>query len=291
MSGKKIVWIVNPSSRPGRVARCIPIVEKLLRENGFDPETCVTEKAGDPAAIAAGAAGRVDAILVAGGDGTVCEVINALPDRETPVGYIPLGTANVFARELGIPFDPAAAARVFTSGAARDFDMGKLGDSGFLLMASYGFDAWAVRRTSLRLKRRLGRFAYLLTSLAGMPFYRPEPIEIVAGEIDEPVVATFALFANASRYAGNYIAAPGADMHDGLLDVVCWRRPGKAGAILGVVNLFRGTLSAHSGTTTFRTPSLRFATKRPDFFQIDGDPAEGKAGRIDIVPRAFRLVR
>jgi diacylglycerol kinase (ATP) len=291
VSGRRLVWIVNPSSRPGRVARCIPIVEKLLRDSGYDVETRVSEKAGDPAVIAAEAAGRVDAILVAGGDGTVCEVINALPDRETPVGYIPLGTANVFARELGLPFDPEAAARVFTGGTARDFDMGKLGDSGFLLMASYGFDAWAVRRTSLRLKRRLGRFAYLLSSLTGMPFYRPEPIEIVADGIDEPVVATFALFANASRYAGAYIAAPGADMHDGLLDVVCWTRPGRAGAILGVVNLFRGRLSEHSETKTFRAPSLRFATKRPDSFQIDGDPADGKAGRIGIVPRAFRLVR
>ncbi len=301
---KKVVWIVNPVSRPRKAKRAIPAVEEVLRRAGYAVETVVTEAAGDPARIVTEKGADADAFLVAGGDGTLNEVQGALPDRAVPVGIIPLGTSNVLAREVGIPFDPADAARAFAGGRVRSYDMGLLGTTKFLLMASYGFDAFAVKRVSLRIKKALGRSAYFVSGVASMPFYNPEPIEIIPLDFDipdgkaddipdgarEPIRATFALFCNAKRYAGDYVAAPDAVMDDGLLDVVCWTKAGRLGAVAGVARLFLGKLAGSRYTVTFRASRVAFKSSRPEYFQIDGDPADGRSGSVAIERDAYRLV-
>jgi YegS/Rv2252/BmrU family lipid kinase len=293
---KRVVFIVNPSSRPMRVRQNIPAIEALLREGGYSVETAVTEKAGDPGAMAAAAVDSADVLLVAGGDGTVSEVLDAVMDRGTPLGLIPLGTTNVFARELGIPMDPLEATRAFLEGAPTHYDMGRLGKRYFLVMASYGLDAFAVRHTSLLLKKILGRYTYPLTGILGWPFYSPDMIEIFPDEAGraelgaDSIKASFAVFSNASRYAGEFIAAPGADMRDGLLDIVCWTKPGRLGAFAGPVNLFLGKLARKPWTRVFRAASVRFETVRPERFQVDGDPVNGDSGRVEVVPRAVQLV-
>jgi len=293
---KRLVLIVNPNSRPFRVKQSIPAIEELLREGGYSVETAVTAKAGDPRSMAAGAVERADVILVAGGDGTVSEVLDAVTGHDIPLGLIPLGTTNVFARELGIPLEPLKAARAFLDGSPTPYDLGRLGERYFLVMASYGLDAFAVRHTSLFLKKIFGRYTYPLTGILGWPLYSPDLIEIIpddAGKAElgaESIKASFAVFSNASRYAGEFIAAPGADMHDGKLDVVCWTKPGRLGAFAGPVNLFMGRLGKMPWTRVFRAASVRFKTVRPERFQVDGDPAEGGSGRIEVVPDAVRLI-
>lgn len=294
---KRVIWVVNPVSRPRKAARAIPIVEKILRDAGWAVETMVTQRAGDPARIVGEQTGIADAFLVAGGDGTINEVQAALTDRSTPLGIIPIGTSNVLAREVGISFDPAEAARAFVDGSARSLDCGLLGERAFLLMASYGFDAFSVRRVSLRLKKVTGRWAYFLSGLASLPVYDPTPIEIEPGGVNggdgprpAPVEATFAVFSNVKRYAGDYIAAPDAAMDDGLLDVVCWTRKGRLGAVSGVAKLFRGTLAQSPHTVTFRSERVSFRTARPEYFQVDGDPADGTEGTVAVDRAAFRLV-
>lgn len=291
---KKIVWIVNPASRPGKVKRSIPAVTDYLKSRGLDVEVALTERAGDPIPIAMDAAERADAILVAGGDGTVSEILNALIGKPVPLGLIPLGTTNVFARELGIPFDPVAAARAFVEGTPRKYDLGRLEDKHFLIMASYGFDGFSVRHTSLRLKKVIGRYSYPVTGLFGMPFFKSRPIEIIPeNESRDPVIASFVVFSNAKRYAGEFKAAPGADMRDGLLDVVCWTGTGRYSAVSGVANLLLGRLENHPRVKVVRAPAVRYRTDRPEWFQVDGDPAGsgiGREGRVAVVPRSFELV-
>jgi len=287
---KRAVMIVNPISRPLLVKRCVPRIGQMLEREGYDVEIVVSRKAGDPAQYAAEAVGNTDAVLIAGGDGTISEVLNATVGQDLLLGLIPLGTTNVFARELGLPLDPLAATLAFLTGRPLSYDLGRLGDLGFLIMASYGYDGFTVRHTSLRMKRVFGRFAYVLTGLLGLPFYRPEPIEIFASEGEEPISATFAVFSNASRYAGDFITAPDADLHDGFLDVFCWTQPGWAGAVCGLINVFRGRLSRGPWLKAFRARDIQYRTRRPHWFQVDGDPAEGRSGTISVEHDAFRMV-
>ncbi len=301
---KKLVWIVNPSSRPRRVAGCLGPVARILREGGWDVETRITEKAGDPGTFAAEAVESGKSVLVGGGDGTIAEVIDLFRHREDAFGIIPIGTANVMARELGIPLDPRAAARAFLEGTAQAFDVGSLMGRPFLIMASYGFDAFVVKKTSLKLKRFIGGAAYAVTALCGLPFYRAGSIELTfEGEPGgpaphPPIEAALAIFCNASRYAGDFIAAPDADPRDGMLDVVCFTRAGRIGSFFSLISIFLGSTgrSDSDRIKRVRSRAVRFRTKSPDLFQIDGDPvdglglAPGEEGRVELAERAVRIV-
>ena len=82
-------------------------------------------------------------------------------------------------------------------------------------------------------------------------------------------------------------------MRDGLLDVVCWTGTGRFSAIAGVANLLLGLIENHPRVKVIRTPSVRYRTDRPEWFQVDGDPAGigvGREGRVSVVPRSFELV-
>ncbi len=287
---KKLIWIVNPSSRPRRIKKYRAAIEGMLGENGFDVETVLTEKAGDPERLARERKEEAHSILVAGGDGTIREVLTALKGEGVPVGFIPLGTANVLARELGIPLEPIAAAQAFLKGVPREYDMGMLGNQAFLIMASYGFDAFVVGRVSLFLKKFLGRGAYALAGILGLAAFRPEPIEIFIEEGSPPIVATFVVFANASRYAGDYVVAPDAQMNDGFIDLVCWTKPGRLGSASGFVSLFTKKIYKSPHVKILQARRVRFRTKKPEWFQVDGDPADGGEGTVEVLPRAVRII-
>lgn len=290
MSFKKVLLIVSPVSRPSWVIRYIPQVVGVLEEGGAAVEQAVTRGPGDPARLAGEARGRFDAVVMAGGDGSINEVLNALAGSDTPAGIIPIGTVNVFAREMGIPLHPVRAAEAFLAGRARTFDMGRIGDRGFLLMASFGFDVLVLRRTPRLLKRLLGRYAYVVASLALLPFYRSEPLEVFVDEEEKPHTACFAVFSNAKQYAGKYVVAPEADMNDGVLDVTLIARPGRVAVLQTALGLVSGNLHRKPWVTTVKARRIRLRTGAMELFQVDGDYLTPSSGEIDVQRDAVRVV-
>jgi diacylglycerol kinase (ATP) len=229
-------------------------------------------------------------VLVAGGDGCLNEVMNALAGTDMPVGIIPFGTVNVFAREMGIPLNPVEGARAFLAGQAEFFDLGCLGDRRFLLMVSYGFDVVALRHNPGLLKRLVGKYAYVLTGLVFFPFYDNRPIRVFLDDDETPIDAYFALFANSRLYAGSHVVARGADMQDGLLDVVLITRPGKATLLKGSLAVMRGNLVDKPWVVSRQVKSIRFEAPNRDLFQMDGDVIGPDANEITIEPKAIRVV-
>ncbi len=290
MKMKKARLIINPTSRPGWIRQHLPEVEKILREGGVDVEIRTSEAPGDPARLARQCREGFDAVIVAGGDGSINEALGALVQSSTPLGIIPLGTVNVFAREVGIPLDPREAARAILDNPARAFDLGWFGSHPFLLMVSYGYDAWVVRQNPLSLKRWFGRYSYVLTALFKMPWYRNRPIVVDMGDGSAPRTAHFALFANAARYAGDHRLAPRADMHDGLLDVVLFHSPGPLGPLKTLWAIITGTYLQKSWVWTGRTDKLRFSTEAPDCFQVDGDALEPDSDEIRVERDAVKIL-
>ncbi len=290
MKIRKARLVVNPTSRPGWIRQHLPEVEKILREGGVDLEVSRSAAPGDPARLARECREGFDAVIVAGGDGSINEALGALVQSSTPLGIIPLGTVNVFAREVGIPLDPREAARAILNTPARSFDLGWFGSHPFLLMVSYGYDAWVVRQNPLALKRWFGRYSYALTALFKMPRYRSRPITVDTGDGSGPRTAHFALFANAARYAGDQILARGADMHDGLLDVVLFRSPGPLGPLRILWAILTGTHLRKKWVWSGRTNKLRFSTDAVDCFQVDGDALKPDSDEIRVEPDAVKIL-
>lgn len=289
MAYKKVTLIVNPVSRPSLVKRHLPRVQKLLQEGGLNLKTCVTRAEGDPARLAREAREKCDAVIVAGGDGSINEALGGLAGSSIPLGVIPFGTVNVFAREIGIPLDPIQAAGAFFTSTVQPYDLGRLGARPFILMVGYGFDGWALRRNPRFLKRIFGRYSYVLSSLFLLPFYRDEPIRIELEENAPPLEAHFALFCNSSRYAGDYRVAKEADMHDGLLDLVLFSCPGRLGVLKTFISIFSGSHRNRTWYQTVRAKRVCFSTKGMDRFQIDGDPVRVEACELHVEPGAVRV--
>jgi diacylglycerol kinase (ATP) len=121
------------------------------------------------------------AVAAAGGDGTVSEVAEGLIERDIPMGIIPVGTANVFVRELGLPLDlEDACATLATSQSTSSVDAMKVGDKYYILQIGIGLDALMIRDTDRAAKRRFGRAAYLWTAFTRLIGFQPVRFTIVA---------------------------------------------------------------------------------------------------------------
>ncbi|MFH2000165.1 MAG: diacylglycerol kinase family protein [Planctomycetota bacterium] len=287
---QKIRLIVSPVSRPGWVKKYLPAVLGVFKDLGLDVEVCMTLGPGDPARLAHEADGVFDAVVVAGGDGSINEALKELAGTATPLGILPFGTVNVFAREMRIPLHPLEAAHVFFKSHAKAFDVGRIGERRFLLMAGYGFDARVLRATPSFLKRVFGRYAYLLTALSLIPFHKDRPVHVYAGGSVSPQIAHFAVFSNARCYAGNYVVAPEADMHDGLLDAILFDCPGRLGLFRIFAALFLNRLSNQPWITRVRTDRIRLESHDTSLFQIDGDSIVVSGDEIVVEKSAIRLV-
>ena len=179
-----------------------------------------TERPDHATELAAAAGDRL--VIAAGGDGTVNEVLNGL-SKDATLGILPLGTANVLARELGLPLEPEGACERILDGAASRMDVGVATDGEgterrFACMAGIGFDAEVIREVGPRLKRYLRSLAFPLAALkvyfrGGLP-----DLQIVDG--DTTHVAQFAIVANGRYYGGEFETAEDASLQSGGLEVV-----------------------------------------------------------------------
>jgi diacylglycerol kinase (ATP) len=222
--GEEAVIIGNPNSgragSKGYLERCATV----LRSGGLAVEVMNTERP-DHATELASLAGD-SLVVVAGGDGTINEVINGL-HREATLGILPLGTANVLARELGLPLDPEGACERILRGERMRMDLGVATDGEgverrFACMAGMGFDAKVVSAVTPRLKDRLKGLAFPLIAFKVLLQEKFPPVRVSGGGANH--VVPFAIVANAHRYGGDYrVSGPGL-LTSGELEVICIRR-------------------------------------------------------------------
>ncbi|MCB9879897.1 MAG: NAD(+)/NADH kinase [Planctomycetes bacterium] len=142
---RRVLVIANPISGGGRGKVRAAQLADALRARGLTAECHFTTAAGDAGARARAAADEDWQTLVAvGGDGTVNEVLNGMPDPSRPLAVLPVGTANVLALELGLPKDPQAAAAAIAAGRCRSMTIGVADDRRFLLFCGVGVDGAVV---------------------------------------------------------------------------------------------------------------------------------------------------
>ena len=179
LRGRRVVFVLNPVAGGARAGSGLEhALTSVCAEAGLNAVIQPTLALGHATAVAVEAEAAAEAqaagpaaLFVCGGDGSLNEVLNGVRRPETIVGQIPSGTANVWAKEAGIPNRAEAALRAQLSAPLVSIDLGRVtwpegsGGRRFLLMASFGLDAVAVHAVNLRLKRRLGPLAYVLAGV------------------------------------------------------------------------------------------------------------------------------
>jgi diacylglycerol kinase (ATP) len=263
----RFLLIANPTAGGNAVGKIRHAVN-LLQEQGCQVELRLTAARGDArAAAAAIRPGEVTRVVVAGGDGTINEVINGLAPSSIPLAILPFGTTNVFALEAGIPFDVAGACRVAMHGQPQPVCLGKAGDNLFLQVAGAGFDAGVVYGMRPWLKRRTGKLAYVISGLEQL--WRPAPPLQVQFDDGTLRTAYSVILCKGRLYAGRFVLTPRAHCADNSLEVMLLLRPG----MLSLLSLVGRVMSKREllppAAEVLRATSLRITGTGP--VQADGD--------------------
>ncbi len=284
--------IANPVAGGGRAYKSIQRYAAKWAHPDWEVEILPTKKPNHAGLLARELLQHPpDILAVCGGDGTINEVASHLPNPPFPIAVIPAGTANVVARELGLPLDPIQALKVALNGVVRKVDLGELGLESkrrFLFVAGIGFDAYVVAKVNTNLKRRLGMAAYALAIIDCLRSYAfPEFQVTVDGRT---FTATSCLACNAKNYGGGLLFCPDADMSDGLLDVLILQGCGRFGLAHFLFQAWRKNPLACDWAHRLQASKLKVEGPAGLLVQADGELAGRLPLDIGLAVSAFPLI-
>jgi YegS/Rv2252/BmrU family lipid kinase len=271
-----VLVIGNPAAGVGRARGRAGELVRALEARGHQVEAVTTEGRGDAGRHASAAEGKVDCIVAAGGDGTLAEIVNGLADpRSTPLLPMPLGTANMLARALALPADPAALAALVERGTPRRLDLGlaRFGDGTalrFLSVAGVGFDAQVTAAIARTRRGRLGFRGYAAPIARTLARYR-EPRLAVRLDGGEPLACGFLIVGKLANYGGVLHVTPEARPDDGRLHACLFLRAAGRDLFRFVVPAFRGRLGARADVLLRPVRTIEVAAPEPVAVQLDGD--------------------
>lgn len=255
---------------------------------------------GDAERLARAAEPEFDLVVAAGGDGTVHEVANGLANglggASRVLGVLPLGTANVLAKELGLPRHPKRLAAVLAQAAPQpiwpgrmDGRMdGRIGDRLFLCMSGIGFDAAVVARVDPGLKGRFGKLAFLWAILGSLARHRPGEFTILIDGAEYRAGA--AVIAKTRFYAGRFVLAPAARAADPLLHVVLFPSGHRRAVLRILAAMALGVLHHVPGVSVIPARRVSFAGGAAWPVQADGEIVAGAALSVTLAERPLLVL-
>jgi len=229
-------------------------------------------------------------IIIAGGDGTINEVINWTSESPIPLAIVPFGTTNVIAQELSIPSDISAAVEIALSGRVHNIALGRIHYSGrkryFVMSLGIGFDGETVRNLNIRLKRFIGKGAYIISAIKTLSRWRPQALKI---KTDKTLITGYSvIFSNISRYAGNITIAPDADIETPLLYMYLMKGKRKTDILRYAVS---GLLGRHLRLKDILyMPIEQVEVDGTAHIQADGEYIGTTPAIIDIVPSGAKMI-
>lgn len=235
-----------------------------------------------------------DLVVVGGGDGTISSVVDMLAHREVPLGLLPLGTANDFARTLHIPTDLEQACRTIAHGKVVDIDLGMAGHNYYANRASVGIGASVAKAMSPKLKKRIGSLAYPVATVKALFDHKPFSARLTFPDGDHepqdyPSLLQISV-ANGRYYGGGQIAAPDSGIDDSTLDVSVIRH-GTYRELATVARGFRnGDLLDSRQADFFRTRRVQVETTPSLPVNIDGELVANTPQDLSVARNALHVI-
>jgi YegS/Rv2252/BmrU family lipid kinase len=282
--------IVNRDCKPRKLKRYLKPALRILSNGGFKVSVHFTRKAGEVEPVTRRAIEQgFEAIIVAGGDGTTNEAINAIVPHDVPLGILPFGGSNVVGREVSLPMHPLRAAEVIVLRRTRRIDLGRAQGRLFAMMASCGFDAYAISRTSPRIKKIISRYAYAWAGIKDFIGYRPTEIRLILdnGKVREK--GTFVVVSNTHFYAGSHEVTPFAEVDDGFLDILIYQGRSQLGLARFAISMVSKQHLRMKKVRYYRIRKVEMSSDKRTHIQVDGDPLGDLPATVEIVPGALRV--
>jgi diacylglycerol kinase (ATP) len=288
--------IFNPSARGQKAEGFCSKVASLF-------PNCVvrrTAAAGQARSLAAQAVREgFSTVVAAGGDGTANEVVNGIGDVQggfaiSRLGILPLGTVNVFARELGLPRTLPGVAKAIAKGAEKVIDLGiaEFPSNGnterryFLQLAGAGVDSRAIELVSWELKKKIGPLAYVWAGLRAIQEKQP----VIAVEAGDRVSGELVLLGNGRFYGGSFAAFPQASLHDGLLDICIIKKVGVVRLMEIAMGIVTGSLYRFCPVMHLQSSSVTLSSSSRVLLQVDGENAGELPVKLSVLPKVLRVV-
>jgi YegS/Rv2252/BmrU family lipid kinase len=288
--------IFNPSAQGGRAGR-------FRSHPGLPAGQCVflaTSAPGDARRLAAQAVrDGFQTLIAAGGDGTVNEVLNGIADvpgglRAVRLGILPLGTVNVFARELGLPLNPRRAWKVLALARERTIDLGRAqftldglpGRRCFMQLAGAGLDSRAIELTRWSVKKKIGPLAYFLAGLQALS----ESRALVTVQAGETLAGEWVAVGNGRFYGGPIPVFPRARLDDGLLDVCVIPDARLLRFAAALAGLCVGRMHQFCRARQLTAPALTLTSPVRVLLQLDGENVGQLPATLSVEPAALRVI-
>ena len=292
--------IYNPTAGPRDVRRDLKDARSYLKRCGWSVELRMTEKSGDAIALARAAAqAGCEVVIAAGGDGTVSEVVNGLVGTQAALAVLPVGTGNVWARQLRVSTHTLAnprrlrdAVAGLAEGVIRPVDVGQIGDRYFLCWAGVGLDAQVTARMEPRQRhtKRLGMLPYAIAAVLVARDFKGVRTRVF---LDGGIVrgrTMLILASNIRQYAGVFNVAREARMDDGLLDVFIFKGLGFYYAARHLLKIVSQRYLQDPQVVHRQARHIEVQTEWAVPVQVDGDPVGATPVTLEVVPRALRVL-
>ena len=287
---RPLAVIVNPAAGGGRAVKALPEIRAELDRLGASDRVSETRDAdharAEAAAVAAGGAEMVGAL---GGDGLIGTIAGDLCGTEVPLAILPGGRGNDLARVLGIPTEPAEAARVAVTGAERQIDVGEANGKTFVGIASVGVDSDA-NRIANESKLVKGNLVYMYAALRALAQWRDATFEVIVDDRHHTFTGCNVLVANSKAYGGGMYALPHAELDDGLLEVLVTTQKAKPGLVGLTVRSFNGAHVDDPALKFLRGREVEVRADRPFDVYADGDPIAELPVKIGVAERVLRVM-
>jgi YegS/Rv2252/BmrU family lipid kinase len=303
---RKALLIYNPVSGRRRSRRLVEIESagKILNDAGITVEFAPTFDPGSATTIARQAvAQKLDLVIACGGDGTVNEIVNGLAGSHVPLALLPAGTANILAKELGIPWNIPAAARLIPRSTPRRIALGCIdpvatGGSGkspsgtryFLCVGGSGPDGAIVNGVDSKLKKRIGTFAYWVEGMRQLFTYKFPIMRIESREFT--VEATIVVVGRTAEFGGPFRITDRASLFEDSFEIVAFSTQSRLRYLFALPLLYLGKLRGVRGISSWKTAEVT-CTPLPGgslYAHLDGEPVGALPLRFRVVPDALTLM-
>jgi len=288
-TARRVHVIYNPTAG-WRRRRLLERVLERLGALGCAVSVFETGARGDAEARARGLdTALFDAVVAAGGDGTINEVVNGLGDANLPLGIVPLGTANVLAAELGLTLEPDALAHAIAAGRPVPVFPGCANGRRFTMMTGVGFDARVVAGIDPALKRALGKAAYVVSACGALARFAPSRYAVeIDGTRHE---AAGLIIAKGHFYGGRFVVAAQARLEEPMLQAALFAGAGRGDVLRYAAALALNRVETLGDVRVVPAREVRVAGPAGEAVQLDGDLAATLPLVVTVAARPIALLR
>lgn len=279
---KRYMLIVNPEAGSGKTMKVLPQIENILRSKKIDYEFHFTQEPMHATELVKEIGSKFNVVVSVGGDGTINEVLNGVPDFKIPFGMIPIGTGNDFARSCSVPYNSIEEAiQILLNDDIKNIDIGEVNGRKFVNVLGMGFEG-QVNLNARKIDFIRGSFRYAITIPFTLFAYKRIPIKLT---LDRKIIEDdifLVSVGNGWNVGGGLQLTPKAKLDDGLFDICYVKDIGKWRIASNFTKLTKGTIAELEEIEIYQAKRIKVESEVDIPFHFDGEIFDKKPHKLDI---------